>query len=423
MPISYNNGDLGIDIRNKINGIFGIERGALADPWELTFDIFNSIRTLSVDEDIELTLALSGKVSWTYETIITTGDLSHQLTFPADWVMLGDDFDNSQVQEISFKYTGTEVIGIITTIGDIPDIVAPTLTSSTMNGATTQTLDLVFSESVTISTTGWSVSASGGAVTISSVANSGTSLPKFTLSRSIGTSETLTISYDSTTGSTTDISGNELVTISGASVINNAYTIDLEVLFTGTTVDTSKGTITNPDASNLTFSQNGTLRILRTTDTGVASTLGNYYRTVNTYTRGAFAALLNKVTGFTNSIFVFIYYVDANNDIAITSSTTDGLATCRVRVSGSTVYTLATAVPITNRWRIRYGSDNIVHFEYYSLSVWVEIDPTTTKTYNVGAAGYISCNANSVASDAPNDLFTVDEIYVTSKAYTTAVPS
>jgi hypothetical protein len=83
-------------------------------------------------------------------------------------------------------------------------------------------LDLTFDEATTITTAGWSMSATGGAVTISSVVSgSGTTTPKLGLSRSIANGETVTISYDPATGATTDGSGNELAAITNQAVTNN----------------------------------------------------------------------------------------------------------------------------------------------------------------------------------------------------------
>jgi hypothetical protein len=68
---------------DKMNEIFGIESGALTDPYALTFTIYHRIRTLLVDDDIELTLGGS-PVSNTFETLTVTGDGTHILTFPEE---------------------------------------------------------------------------------------------------------------------------------------------------------------------------------------------------------------------------------------------------------------------------------------------------------------------------------------------------
>lgn len=104
-----------------------------------------------------------------------------------------------------------------------PDVSAPTLTSATVENATDDVLDFVFSDPVTITTTGWSISTDGAALSISSLlSGDGTTAPKFQLSRSIVDTETVTVSYDDTTGDTVKVAnGVELVSIVDDPVINN----------------------------------------------------------------------------------------------------------------------------------------------------------------------------------------------------------
>lgn len=136
----------------------------------------------------------------------------------------------------------------------------------------------------------------------------------------------MTVSYDPGTGATVSTSDSiELETVTNHAVTNNVITINLEVLFTGTTVDTVKGTLTNPDSANLTISQNNKLLFTRTTDVAVASSTTNFWRSTNTYGRGTYACLMNRDTGFLNSAAVFQYRVDANNDLAILQTGTSGL--------------------------------------------------------------------------------------------------
>lgn len=422
MPIQISYAETLRQGTDKMNGMLGTDSGAMTAPYELTFNTYHRIRTLSVNSDIEIGLG-SAMVSNTFETLITTGDGEHDLTFDIDIQLSGDAWSNLHVQSIDFRYIGGAVLGIIQTISEVT--FPPEFTSATLNGAEsgTQTLDLVFTEAVNITTAGWSVSATGGAVTVSSVSSgSGTTSPKLSLSRAIDGDETLTVSYDPGTGNTVGTSSSvELATLSAAAVTNNAYEINLEVLFTGTSVETGKGTLTNPDSTNLTLSQNGKLLFTRTTDVAVASSVTNFWGTVNTYTRGVFAVLMNHDTGFSNSVKVMQYRVDANNDITIlstTGSTTN--ATIRVRSGGSTTYTLDTGVSLNNRWRIRYDSSNNIIFEYWSGSAWTQVG--VTQTVNIGSAGNLRLSTASNASDAPSDVFSFDSVYITNRPYTTVTP-
>ena len=107
---------------------------------------------------------------------------------------------------------------------NLEDQTAPTLTSATIEIATDDILDLVFNEAVTISITGWNIDTDGSALSISSVSSGdGTSTPKFQLSRSILSTETLNLDYDSGTGDTTDTAAtpNDLVSITDEAIVNN----------------------------------------------------------------------------------------------------------------------------------------------------------------------------------------------------------
>lgn len=422
MPIQISYAETLRQGTDKINGILGTDSGAMGSPYELTFNTYHRIRTLAVTADIEIGLDLASAVSNTFETLITTGDGVHNLTFDPDIVLSGDLVNNEKVQCIDFRYIGGVVFGVISNMADV--LFPPELTSATMNGAETgtQTLDLVFDEAVTITTAGWSVSASGGAVTVSSVSSgSGTVAPKLSLSRVIQSNETLTVSYDPSTGSTVSLAtSTELETVSALSVTNHAYEINLEVLFTGTSVETGKGTITNPDTGTLTVSQNGKLLFTRTTDTAVASALTNYWRTVSSYTRGTFAFVMNRDTGFTNSAAQMLYRVDANNDLAILKSASSSNVDLRIRSGGSTVYSLSTSVSSNNRFRIQYNASNEVVFEYWSGSAWTQMG--TTQTVNIGSSGQLQASTNSSSSDAPSDVFSFDSIYVTDNIYPTVTP-
>ena len=101
------------------------------------------------------------------------------------------------------------------------DNVAPTLDSQVVENDNPNALVLTFSEAVTITTAGWSIDTDGAALSITGVSGSGTSAPEFTLSRDLTEGEAVTISYDSATGDTVDLSDNELADITDRAVTNN----------------------------------------------------------------------------------------------------------------------------------------------------------------------------------------------------------
>lgn len=412
-----------LDLKANLTDLLGVSSGALSSPYQLTFDTPFRTRTLTVANDLALSLAPSGKVANTIESITVTGDGVHVMTFPASWRVDGDSFNPYKIHKLLLSYDGTYTTGVLTIVADAP--VPPLLASATMNGASTQFLSLLFDRAVNITTAGWSISASGGAVTVSTVSSgSGTITPVFTLSRAIDTSETITISYDPITGNTVNTSnGVELATLSGGSVTNSVYTIDLDVPFTGTTVDAAKGAIVNPDAANLTLSQNGNLRAVRTTDVAVAGSTTNYWRSSSTFTRGAFAMVMNKFTGFTNSIAYYQYRVDATHHISILKLGGQTNAYLRI-TNGTDVYTYQSGISITNRFRILFNASHEIRFQYDTGTEWEDIDTTNpVHTVNIGASGDITLGANSSASDGTGELFYWDELYVTSKPYPTSIPN
>jgi len=95
------------------------------------------------------------------------------------------------------------------------DVTAPTVTVVAVASAV---LTITFSEPTT-GTTGFTLSASGGAVTLSNPAGSGSSGRTYVLSRSIGSTESLSLAYAA--GDVADIATNALATITLMLVTNN----------------------------------------------------------------------------------------------------------------------------------------------------------------------------------------------------------
>src|ERR1043165_593257 len=104
------------------------------------------------------------------------------------------------------------------------DVTSPTLSSATINSAGTS-LTLAFSETVTFGAggnTGWTVSLSGGAATVSYASGSGSSSLVYTISRTGNSGETGTVSYTNPGNGVEDTAGNDLGTVSAASITNNS---------------------------------------------------------------------------------------------------------------------------------------------------------------------------------------------------------
>jgi hypothetical protein len=94
--------------------------------------------------------------------------------------------------------------------------------SATVPNGAANTVVVVFSESVTVTTAGWSFRRNTSNWAVSSVAGSGTTWT-FTMATSAASGETIDRSYNSATGATVDAAANELVSFTNAAVTNNIF--------------------------------------------------------------------------------------------------------------------------------------------------------------------------------------------------------
>jgi hypothetical protein len=129
------------------------------------------------------------------------------------------DFDGNTYGE-----DGTWDIGAYEYTDGGGDVVAPELDSATIQTNGTSII-LAFDEAVTNGAggaTGWTLSLTGGAVTMTYSSGSGTSSHTYTLSRTVYSGQTGTLAYTQPTNGLEDGSGNDLVTFSGFTVTNNS---------------------------------------------------------------------------------------------------------------------------------------------------------------------------------------------------------
>jgi hypothetical protein len=121
------------------------------------------------------------------------------------------------------------------------DVTAPTVSSATVPNANPNTVIVVFSESVTVTTAGWSFRRNGSNWAVSSVAGSGNTWT-FTMATSAANGETIDRTYNAGTGNTLDGAGNELGAFTNASVTNNVaggFDTDAQAFFTFTGITDS----------------------------------------------------------------------------------------------------------------------------------------------------------------------------------------
>jgi hypothetical protein len=113
-----------------------------------------------------------------------------------------------------------------------PDTTPPTMTSATIQ-ASGDTIALLFDETVTfgsVGNSGFTVSLSGGAATLSYSSGSGTNTLNYSISRTIQYDETGTISYTQPGDGVEDTSGNDLANIRN-SAIKDASTVGAPAVY------------------------------------------------------------------------------------------------------------------------------------------------------------------------------------------------
>jgi hypothetical protein len=213
-----------------------VDGGVLSD-FNLLFGPENQKKfSIQVTSDVALTLD-GASVADSRIYITAVGDGVHTLSFPSEWII--DEggkfsFNPNATNKIQLDYDGDIVVYKILHLNPV---VLASLTSAIMNEGTDD-LNLSFNNSVTITTAGWTVTASGGAVTVSSVVSgSGTATVVLDLSRNIASGENMTISYNPSTGNTLSSTGNELAAITDFFVNTGVEELPSNVITVGSGMD------------------------------------------------------------------------------------------------------------------------------------------------------------------------------------------
>lgn len=180
--------------------------------------------------------SLSGNLALTLNSTKVAGILviednnSHTLTINGTSVPV----NATTATQIGFTkangvYYITDKDGLTITVAG-PDVTAPTVISATAIDA--NTIEVVLSEAVTLTNSGWSFKQNGSTITPDSVTGSGTDTLQFVFSETMLDTDTILRSYNSATGNTIDASGNELVTFTDQAVdneITSQYGTDITV--------------------------------------------------------------------------------------------------------------------------------------------------------------------------------------------------
>jgi hypothetical protein len=103
-----------IEVSEKLEELEGINAGVL-NSMALVFDKKEKRYTKAVTANEAFSLG-AGSVPESYIQVTVTGNSVNNLSFPGGWVVKGDAYNNTKIQEMVFKYTGTYVIVVITTL-------------------------------------------------------------------------------------------------------------------------------------------------------------------------------------------------------------------------------------------------------------------------------------------------------------------
>lgn len=210
----------------------------------------NSSVSLPVGAAIPIVRRGTGEVSFSPGSGVTLNSDGEDTLIPAQFktVLLVQDAANEWLLQ-GIGATGSSS-------GGGGDVTAPTVVSATATDA--NTIVVVFSESVTATTAGWSFN-NGGALTINGVSGAGTTW-SFDINEDMADSDTITRTYNSGTGNTVDGSSNELASFTGSSVTNDidvTYTPSLQN-FDGVTPPAIPASLT-ADSNIITAAEAGTI--------------------------------------------------------------------------------------------------------------------------------------------------------------------
>lgn len=196
--------------------------------------------------------------------------------------------------------------------------------------------------------------------------------------------------------------------------------------FAGTTINTSKHTVTDP-ADAVTISQNNSL-IFAAASTGTTSNLAvNTVVGASTWNNSelAFAWKVQR-SGTLSASFILGVTVDANNYVRITRSSTTPFSNVRIIVvsGGSTVYDFEGSVALSASggrwWKVFKNSANQWSFYYFNGTNWVQVDAGNMPTANLGTVfNHYMWAGSSAGITATNTIYAMR---IVANNYTTETP-
>lgn len=198
----------------------------------ITFDcMLGNMGTVQGNSNFSFSFTSSNAIPYAGRVVRMVGDGVHEPIFPSGWQKLSTsaNYDKTlnKVNQIFFFWDGSDPCYVITTTSGSTgtttiDTTAPTVSSRTATDL--HTIRVIFSEAVNATTAGWTLKKNGVAMSITGLSGSGTNTVDFTVSDTMVSSDTLTASYDSTTGVTKDIALNPLASFTNQGVTNSIVT-------------------------------------------------------------------------------------------------------------------------------------------------------------------------------------------------------
>lgn len=190
--------------------------------------------------------------------------------------------------------------------------------------------------------------------------------------------------------------------------------------FTGSTIDTSKWTETDPGSA---ISQNNSLAILGQI---TVSRFTDKLQSVSTVTSGTATAQVNFTwtTDSNDETQQFtMLYVDTNNYATICNRTAaGGFYRLIVRAGGSTTYDLDTAISKGKDVKITYDiSGHDIKFWYWNGSAWTQMG--TTQNNNLGSTVYSLFTVEGSVTNTGANPATYDDFYLSNADYSTQYPT
>lgn len=227
--------------------------------------------TVALNFDEQVIIGVGGSAGWTLTMSGGAVTMTYDFGSGADTLIynLNRTIGPSETGTVTYTQpgsgirdlSGNDLVSIVSAsvTNNAQDIIAPTLTSVTIP-ASGVTVSLVFSEAVTFGTggnTGWTITMSGGAATMTYASGGGTATLVYNLNRTVGVGETGTLDYTQPGNGVEDVVGNDLTSISSRSVTNSStQDITLPTLSTAV-IPTAGTTISLAFSEAVTFGAGG----------------------------------------------------------------------------------------------------------------------------------------------------------------------